>query len=350
MRRMEEYQAMCLEERNRPAPAELDYLEGRVKARARRAPSKRRKLTAVAAVCLCLLLGTAMAWGLGGFERVAEVWGGEAQQMLPYYQPVEASVELERTRVDIEGVIFTTHGCTILSKTTAKDGRISGEWSSFELHPYFWRIAKGAEIDLDKPFESFMAAWEQGRDMGAHTAWDEELETGAADSRYCLFTTSVDQELKEGEDIQLLLYFPNAVDGVPEHDDIPGGTLIVIPAEQVLEEKQVQVVGDQRFEQVNVSPALITVKTTLRGEDHVANRPLFEENPVIKLIYKNGEIWNAEQEHMLWEEEDRPYVLSVTEDGLISMLWYLKEAPPDLDELAGVELDGAYYPVSAGAD
>ena len=347
MERREEYQAMRLEEQKRPVPAELTYLESRVKAKARQHnPNRRRKLTAVAAVCLCLVLGTAMAWRLGGFDRLSNFWGGEAQQMLPYYQTVDASVELERAKVDVEGVIFTTHGCTVLSRITAKGGADCGELNKSQLLPYFWRVAKGGEIDKEKPFESFMAAWEEGRDMGSHVGWNEWLETEGADSIYCLFTVSVEQELKGGADLELLLYFPNAVDGVQEHDEIPGGTLIVIPAQQVLEEKQVQTVGDERFAEVNISPALITVRTTLRGDEHVANRPLFEQDPVIDLIYQDGNTWNVARDRVLCVEGKTPYVLSVTDDGLISMLWYLKESPPDLDDLVGVELDGTYYSIS----
>ena len=69
MERMEEYQRMREEEAGRPVPAELACLETRVRARAAERP-RRRRGPVLAAVCLCLVLGTGMAWGMGGFAAL----------------------------------------------------------------------------------------------------------------------------------------------------------------------------------------------------------------------------------------------------------------------------------------
>ena len=74
MERMEEYQRMREEEAGRPVPAELACLETRVRARAAERP-RRRRGPVLAAVCLCLVLGTGMAWGMGGFAALARLLG-----------------------------------------------------------------------------------------------------------------------------------------------------------------------------------------------------------------------------------------------------------------------------------
>ena len=74
MERMEEYQRMREEEAGRPVPAELACLETRVRARAAERP-RRRRGPVLAAVCLCLVLGTGMAWGMGGFAALDRLLG-----------------------------------------------------------------------------------------------------------------------------------------------------------------------------------------------------------------------------------------------------------------------------------
>lgn len=76
MERMEEYQRMREEEAGRPVPAELACLETRVRARAAERP-RRRRGPVLAAVCLCLVLGTGMAWGMGGFAALDRLLGGK---------------------------------------------------------------------------------------------------------------------------------------------------------------------------------------------------------------------------------------------------------------------------------
>ena len=80
MERMEEYQRMREEEADRPVPAELACLETRVRARAAERP-RRRRGPVLAAVCLCLVLGTGMAWGMGGFAALDRLLGENAGQL-----------------------------------------------------------------------------------------------------------------------------------------------------------------------------------------------------------------------------------------------------------------------------
>lgn len=89
--------------------------------------------------------------------------------------------------------------------------------------------------------------------------WEETSLGGSAEgekqgSTYQVFTISVEEDMSQVEDPKLLLYFSRAVDGVPSADDMPGGTLLTIPAEEVLEERVVRVPGDGEIRQVRVSP------------------------------------------------------------------------------------------------
>ena len=92
MERMEEYQRMREEEAGRPVPAELACLETRVRARAAERP-RRRRGPVLAAVCLCLVLGTGMAWGMGGFAALDRLLGENAGQL----------IEDEELRAQIKG-------------------------------------------------------------------------------------------------------------------------------------------------------------------------------------------------------------------------------------------------------
>ena len=74
MERMEEYQRMREEEADRPVPAELACLETRVRP-GRRSGRGGRRGPVLAAVCLCLVLGTGMAWGMGGFAALDRLLG-----------------------------------------------------------------------------------------------------------------------------------------------------------------------------------------------------------------------------------------------------------------------------------
>lgn len=68
---------------------------------------------------------------------------------------------------------------------------------------------------------------------------------------------------------------------VPSADDVPGGTLLTIPAEEVLEERVVRVPGDGEIRQVRVSPALISAQTAVPAEGNPVNLEVLREAPEI---------------------------------------------------------------------
>lgn len=344
MDRITEYKQLREEERKRPIPVELAWLESRVKAKAAGRAPFRSKKRVLAALSLCLVLGTAMAWGLGGFEQIATLMGKEAQQLLPYYQPTALSVELEHTRVDVEGVIFTTHSSTVVFRMTALDETGRAELEA-PLPPFFLELAEGEIGTAEEPFDSFHAPWKEGRDLEAHISWLEWLEGETADRIYGLFTTSVEEVLAEGMEQTLLLYFPGAVNGVPEKNGTPGGTLLTFPVETVLEEKQIQMQDGGEFCAASVSPALVTLTTNLSEEEHRGNWPLFDPDPVVTLVYQDGTRWSLEREHVMERGKYPPYVSSVFADGTVSLLYFLKQAPPALENLIGLELNGVFYPI-----
>lgn len=344
MSHITELEKLREEERSRPVPLELAYLETRVKAKAAgRAPCRSKKRV-LAALSLCLILGTAMAWGLGGFEHIERMMGKEAQQLLPYYQPTDLSVELEHIRVDVEGIIFTTHSSTVLFQMTALDETGRTELND-PLPPFFLGLAEGEIGTAEEPFDSFHAPWREGRDLEVHISWLEWLEDETADSTYGLFTTSVEEMLAEGMGQTLLLYFPGAVNGVPEKNGTPGGTLLTFPVETVLEEKQIQMQDRGEFRAASVSPALVTIQTALSGEGHRGNWPLFDTDPVVTLVYQDGTRWSLKREHVMERGAYPPYISSVSADGTVSLLYFLQQAPPELGNLTGLEVNGVFCPI-----
>ena len=116
--------------------------------------------------------------------------------------------------------------------------------------------------------------------------------------------------MSQVEDPKLLLYFSRAVDGVPSADDVPGGTLLTIPAEEVLEERVVRVPGDGEIWQVRVSPALISAQTAVPAEGNPVNLEVLREAPEIRLLYRDGTAWELEREHV-FQKEGRPDYLSL---------------------------------------
>ena len=248
MERMEEYQRMREEEADRPVPAELACLETRVRARAAERP-RRRRGPVLAAVCLCLVLGTGMAWGMGGFAALDRLLGENAGQLIPFYQEVGETVRLEDGMVEIQGVTFTSHSCTVVYRLTAPNGE-----EAAETPPFYWKLIQGEAGPKESPFSSFVEPSRNGQDLGGNLGWEEVLEGEKQGSTYQVFTISVEEDMSQVEDPKLLLYFSRAVDGVPSADDVPGGTLLTIPAEEVLEERVVRVPGDGEIRQVRVSP------------------------------------------------------------------------------------------------
>ena len=228
MERMEEYQRMREEEAGRPVPAELACLETRVRARAAERP-RRRRGPVLAAVCLCLVLGTGMAWGMGGFAALDRLLGENAGQLIPFYQEVGETVRLEDGMVEIQGVTFTSHSCTVVYRLTAPNGE-----EAAETPPFYWKLIQGEAGPKESPFSSFVEPSRNGQDLGGNLGWEEVLEGEKRGSTYQVFTVSVEEDMSQVEDPKLLLYFSRAVDGVPSADDVPGGTLLTIPAEEVL--------------------------------------------------------------------------------------------------------------------
>ena len=265
MERMEEYQRMREEEAGRPVPAELACLETRVRARAAERP-RRRRGPVLAAVCLCLVLGTGMAWGMGGFAALDRLLGENAGQLIPFYQEVGETVRLEDGMVEIQGVTFTSHSCTVVYRLTAPNGE-----EAAETPPFYWKLIQGEAGPKESPFSSFVEPSRNGQDLGGNLGWEKQGST------YQVFTISVEEDMSQVEDPKLLLYFSRAVDGVPSADDVPGGTLLTIPAEEVLEERVVRVPGDGEIRQVRVSPALISAQTAVPAEGNPVNLEVLRE-------------------------------------------------------------------------
>lgn len=338
MERMEEYRRMREEEAGRPVPAELACLETRVRARAAERPGRRRGLV-LAAVCLCLVLGTGMAWSAGGFAALDRLLGENAGQLIPFYQEVGETVRLEDQVVEVQGVTFTSHSCTVVCRVTARNGEAA------ETLPFYWKLIQGEAGPEETPFSSFVEPSRNGQDLGGNLGWEEVLEGEKRGSTYQVFTISVEEDMSQVEDPKLLLYFSRAVDGAPWTGEVPGGTLLTIPAEEVLEERVVRVPGDGEIRQVRVSPALISAQTAVPAEGHPVNREVLRESPEIRLLYRDGTVWELERAHVLQKEGRPDYCAAAGEDGLLILNWFLREAPPDLEDLEAVEVNGIRCPV-----
>ena len=73
MERMEEYQRM---RKRRPAgPSRRSWPAWRPGSGPGRRQREEEKRPVLAAVCLCLVLGTGMAWGMGGFAALDRLLG-----------------------------------------------------------------------------------------------------------------------------------------------------------------------------------------------------------------------------------------------------------------------------------
>ena len=56
-------------------------------------------------------------------------------------------------------------------------------------------------------------------------------------------------------------------------------------------------------------------------------------------------LWELEQEHVFQKEGRPDYCANAGEDGLLILNWFLREAPPDLEDLEAVEVNGIRCPV-----
>ena len=243
-----------------------------------------------------------------------------------------------RLTVEIQGVTFTSHSCTVVYRLTAPNGE-----EAAETPPFYWKLIQGEAGPKESPFSSFVEPSRNGQDLGGNLGWEEVLEGEKRGSTYQVFTVSVEEDMSQVEDPKLLLYFSRAVDGVPSADDVPGGTLLTIPAEEVLEERVVRVPGDGEIRQVRVSPALISAQTAVPAEGNPVNLEVLREAPEIRLLYRDGTAWELEQ---VFQKEGGPdYCANAGEDGLLILNWFLREAPPDLEDLEAVEVNGIRCPV-----
>ena len=63
-------------------------------------------------------------------------------------------------------------------------------------------------------------------------------------------------------------------------------------------------------------------------------------------IYRDGTAWELEREHVFQKEGRPDYCANAGEDGLLILNWFLREAPPDLEDLEAVEVNGIRCPVA----
>lgn len=347
MNRTEEYRAMLAEEAARPLPPELLYLEGRVRARAAgRRAGRRRRAAAAAALGLCLALGTAMAC-LGGFDRLAAFFGGGAEQLAPYYQPAGLSMEFEDCTAQVEGVIFTTHSYTVLVRYTAKPGTEGEGWKK-RAAAFHTCVARGGAGEDPDPFLRFMAPFLEGRmlDENGSSGWAETLDGGRSDCVYQWQTMSTPETLEDGAGQTLLLYFPNTADGAPSDPETgaAGGTLFSVPVEHVLEERTVELEGSP-YVRLSLSPVTFLLETRYAYEDWWEDEDLRHARPELVLVYRDGSRWEADGEKQFGADYAvLPY--DISDAGMVSLKWQLRRSPPDLKDLAGVELEGVFHPVS----
>ena len=107
----------------------------------------------------------------------------------------------------------------------------------------------------------------------------------------------------------------------------------------------VRVPGDGEIRQVRVSPALISAQTAVPAEGNPVNLEVLREAPEIRLLYRDGTAWELEREHVFQKEGRPDYCANAGEDGLLILNWFLREAPPDLEDLEAVEVNGIRCPV-----
>ena len=66
---------------------------------------------------------------------------------------------------------------------------------------------------------------------------------------------------------------------------------------------------------------------------------------VAERLSPGGETWELEREHVFQKEGRPDYCANAGEDGLLILNWFLREAPPDLEDLEAVEVNGIRCPV-----
>lgn len=324
MDRKDEFARMRAEEGAQPLPLELAYLESRVKARAAQHSPRRKKGRALAAVCLCLVLATAMAWG-GGFGPLAQLLGHESEQLLPFYQPIGEVMEMEGGSVTVEGAVFTTESCSVLYKIVTDSPR--GQELPYDMMHQF----SSSLLRMDVPGEHPLFG--PGRRITA--GWSFEwLESSEPNTIYHLEMSDLKESLVPEAPYEL-------------HVSCYGGKdqyrTLVVPVEEIFEEIRIETPESRYFNSISLSPALFHGEAIM----NVSGNPSLDKNPDLELVYVDGSRWTMGKEQLLYEGGRLGPCLS-QDYNVNLMTWHLRETPPDLENLAGIELDGVYYPVKQG--
>ena len=143
--------------------------------------------------------------------------------------------------VEIQGVTFTSHSCTVVYRLTAPNGE-----EAAETPPFYWKLIQGEAGPKESPFSSFVEPSRNGQDLGGNLGWEEVLEGREAGEHLSgLYHQRGGGHESGGRPQAPSLLFQGGGQG-PSADDVPGGTLLTIPAEEVLEERVVRVPGTGR--------------------------------------------------------------------------------------------------------
>lgn len=196
----------------RPGGAGLPGDQGQGRAAER---PRRRRGPVLAAVCLCLVLGTGMAWGMGGFAALDRLLGENAGQLIPFYQEVGETVRLEDGMVEIQGVTFTSHSCTVVYRLTAPNGE-----EAAETPPFYWKLIQGEAGPKESPFSSFVEPSRNGQDLGGNLGWEEVLMERSGEHLSGLYHQRGGGHESGGRPQAPSLLFQGG-DGVPSADDVP---------------------------------------------------------------------------------------------------------------------------------
>lgn len=110
--------------------------------------------------------------------------------------------------VEIQGVTFTSHSCTVVYRLTAPNGE-----EAAETPPFYWKI-QGEAGPKESPSPPLWSPAGMGR-IWEETPAGRKCWRERRGSTYQVFTVSVEEDMSQVEDPKLLLYFSRAVDGVP---------------------------------------------------------------------------------------------------------------------------------------
>lgn len=290
---------------------------------------RRPKLWVAAAIAACLVLGTAMAWGMAGFGPLADLLGRESEQLLPYYQPIGETVKVTGGTVKVEGVVATTGSCTVLYKVKLEG--LDKQDPDFDMLNFHSDLLR-----MDQPDEnSFYGEGAGKRVTGGYSyTW---LDSEEPDTVYHLEMKKLKEPLEPGAPYELWIHFW-------DEEDSPPSRTLSIPVEEVFEEIKIETPESKHFASISLSPALFHGQAIVSGPRRDPKLPFLEPNPDLTLVYTDGSRWTMGEEQLLYGKGRMGLFWTAEEDGYPRMTWNLKEAPPNLENLAGIELDGVYYP------